>query len=120
MVMTALEDFARHSGKIYVGGRLESSRATEHLDVIDPATEERIGGIADTTDAEVDHAIDLATPLDASGWASIHAAVPLSSTTSRQCYGATKRPSLNASRARRASLTRNPSTRSHGAQRRST
>ncbi|HUU24340.1 MAG TPA: aldehyde dehydrogenase family protein, partial [Methyloceanibacter sp.] len=58
--MTALEDFASLSGKIYVGGRLESSRATEHLDVIDPATEERIGGIADSIDAEVDHAIQLA------------------------------------------------------------
>jgi acyl-CoA reductase-like NAD-dependent aldehyde dehydrogenase len=58
--MTALEDFARLSGKLYVGGRFESSRATEQLDVIDPATEERVGGIADTTDAEVDHAIKLA------------------------------------------------------------
>jgi len=59
--MTASQDFARLSGKIYVGGRFESSRATQHLDVIDPATEERAGGIADTTDAEVDHAIELAT-----------------------------------------------------------
>ena len=58
--MTALDDFAQLSGKIYVGGRLESSLATEQLEVIDPATEERVGGIANTTDAEVDHAIKLA------------------------------------------------------------
>ena len=58
--MTASQDFARLSGKIYVGGRFEPSGATQHLDVIDPATEERAGEIADTTDAEVDHAIELA------------------------------------------------------------
>lgn len=58
--MTALEDFSRLSGKIYVGGQLAPSRATTILDVIDPATEERAGTIADTTDAEVDHAIDIA------------------------------------------------------------
>jgi betaine-aldehyde dehydrogenase len=58
--MTALQDFARLSGKIYIDGRFETSRTTQFLDVIDPATEERAGGIADTTDGEVDHAIELA------------------------------------------------------------
>jgi acyl-CoA reductase-like NAD-dependent aldehyde dehydrogenase len=36
---------------------LVASAATDRLDVIDPATEERLGQIADTTDAEVDQAI---------------------------------------------------------------
>ncbi|MFN0219252.1 MAG: aldehyde dehydrogenase family protein, partial [Hyphomicrobium sp.] len=49
------------SGKIYVGGRFETSQATTHLDVIDPATEERVGVIADATDAEVDYSIDVAS-----------------------------------------------------------
>jgi betaine-aldehyde dehydrogenase len=58
--MTALQDFALLSGKIYVDGRFETSRATEHFDVIDPATEEHAGRIADTTDGEVDYAIERA------------------------------------------------------------
>jgi acyl-CoA reductase-like NAD-dependent aldehyde dehydrogenase len=52
--MAALEEFARLSGKLYVDGALVASAATDRLDVIDPATEERLGQIADTTDAEVD------------------------------------------------------------------
>ncbi len=58
--MTALQDFARLSGKIYVDGRFETSRATDHFDVIDPATEEHAGRIADATDSEVDDAIERA------------------------------------------------------------
>ena len=58
--MAALDDFARLSGKVYVGGTFAASKSTAQLDVIDPATEERIGTIADCTDAEVDHAIDVA------------------------------------------------------------
>lgn len=58
--MAAPQDFERLSGKIYVDGRFVASRATEHLDVIDPATEERAGGIADATNDEVDYAIERA------------------------------------------------------------
>lgn len=58
--MPALDDFSRLSGKLYVGGEYVASAATTHLDVIEPATEDRIGQIADTTDAEVDRAIDIA------------------------------------------------------------
>lgn len=59
--MTALDDFTRLSGKVYVGGEYVESRASELWDVIDPATEERIGRIADCSDAEVDDAIARAT-----------------------------------------------------------
>jgi hypothetical protein len=55
--MAALEEFARLSGKLYVDGALVASAATGSLDVIDPATEERLGQIADATDAEIDQAI---------------------------------------------------------------
>lgn len=58
--MDAVDTFAQLSGKLFLGGAYSASRATEHLDVIDPATEERIGQIADATDAEVDAAIDAA------------------------------------------------------------
>ena len=58
--MAARDDFARLSGKVYVGGAFVASQSTSQLDVIDPATEERVGTIADCTDGEVDHAIDTA------------------------------------------------------------
>ena len=58
--MAAVDDFARLSGKVYVEGAFVASRATAHFDVIDPATEDRAGTIADCTDDEVDHAIDVA------------------------------------------------------------
>lgn len=58
--MAALDDFKRLSGKVYVGGAFVASRSSDLWDVIDPATEERVGQIADCTDAEVDHAIDVA------------------------------------------------------------
>jgi betaine-aldehyde dehydrogenase len=58
--MRAKEDFARLSGKLHLGGEMVTSASTEHLDVIEPATEERLGQIADATDAEVDRAIDIA------------------------------------------------------------
>ena len=58
--MTALEDFARLSGKLFVDGGWVPSASSVHLDVVDPATEDRLGHIADATDAEVDQAIDIA------------------------------------------------------------
>lgn len=58
--MTAMEDFKRLSGKLFVDGGWVASASTAQLDVIDPATEDRIGHIADATDAEVDQAIAIA------------------------------------------------------------
>lgn len=58
--MNATETFGSLSGKLFIGGEFVASAASEMLDVIDPATEERIAAIADTTDAEVDAAIDAA------------------------------------------------------------
>ena len=58
--MSALADFDRLSGKLYLGGELVGSSSSQHFDVIEPATEERLGSIADATDAEVDRAIDIA------------------------------------------------------------
>lgn len=58
--MSSLNDFARLSGKLYVDGQWVASTSTNQFDVIEPATEDRLGRIADATDAEVDQAIDIA------------------------------------------------------------
>jgi len=58
--MTARDAFAKLTGKVFIGGAFVPSRSSVHLDVIDPATEELLGTIADCTDDEVDHAMDLA------------------------------------------------------------
>jgi acyl-CoA reductase-like NAD-dependent aldehyde dehydrogenase len=59
-MLTALEDFKRLSGKLFLDGRLVDSLSTTALDVVDPATGQRIGELADATDAEIDFAIDAA------------------------------------------------------------
>jgi betaine-aldehyde dehydrogenase len=58
--MAALDDFKRLSGKLFVEGRWVPSASTIQLEVVDPATEDRLGQIADATDAEVDQAIEIA------------------------------------------------------------
>lgn len=58
--MSAAAWFGELSGKLYVDGEFVESRATERLMVVDPATEEQLGYIADATDAEVDEIIDIA------------------------------------------------------------
>lgn len=58
--MSSRDDFARLSGKLFIGGEIVASKATDHFDVIEPATEDRIAQVADATDAEVDQAIDIA------------------------------------------------------------
>jgi betaine-aldehyde dehydrogenase len=58
--MTALDDFKRLSGKLFMEGGWVPSASSVHLDVVDPATEDRLGQIADATDAEVDRAIEIA------------------------------------------------------------
>ena len=58
--MNTLETFAALSGKLFMGGSYQTSQASEHFDVIEPASEQQIGQIADATDAEVDAATDVA------------------------------------------------------------
>lgn len=55
--MTALNEFSRLSGKLYLDGEFCSSTASESFEVIEPATEDPLGRIADSTDGEVDEAI---------------------------------------------------------------
>lgn len=58
--MDAIEELERLSGSLYLDGSFVASDALQRFDVIDPATENRIGSIADATDEEVDRAISIA------------------------------------------------------------
>ncbi len=58
--MNALTEFFRLSGSLFIDGTARGSTTTESLDIIDPATEDRIGEMADATEAEVDEAIAIA------------------------------------------------------------
>ena len=48
--MSALSEFKRLSGRLFLNGEFVSSQSSEHLDIIEPATEDSIGHIADATD----------------------------------------------------------------------
>ena len=58
--MTALQELERLSGRNYVGGEYSKSSGKLAFDVVDPATEDRVGQLADTTAAEVDIAVAIA------------------------------------------------------------
>ena len=58
--MNALTEFSRLSGSLFIDGAARTSDTTERLDIIDPATEDRIGEMSDATEAEVDEAIAIA------------------------------------------------------------
>ena len=58
--MNALTEFSRLSGSLFIDGAVRTSDTTERLDIIDPATEDRIGEMSDATEAEVDEAIAIA------------------------------------------------------------
>jgi betaine-aldehyde dehydrogenase len=58
--MSAIAAFNRLSGQQRIAGELVRSRADAAIDVLDPATEERIGEITDATPLEVDQAVGAA------------------------------------------------------------
>jgi acyl-CoA reductase-like NAD-dependent aldehyde dehydrogenase len=55
--MNAIEAFARLSGHQRIGGRLVQSSGGSSVGVWDPATEERVGQLADATAADIDQAV---------------------------------------------------------------
>ncbi|MDH5411442.1 MAG: aldehyde dehydrogenase family protein [Alphaproteobacteria bacterium] len=55
--MTAIDELKRLSGTYFDGAQFVKSAAASGFDVIDPATEDTIGQIPDTTEAEVDAVI---------------------------------------------------------------
>jgi acyl-CoA reductase-like NAD-dependent aldehyde dehydrogenase len=56
--VSVLKEFDQKSHVILLDGEFRRSEGTESRDIIDPATENVIGGIAETTAAEVDAAVD--------------------------------------------------------------
>lgn len=67
--MTLSEDFNRFDGKILLAGQIRRSEASEFLDVIDPATEEKLAEVAEATDAEIDEAVETAQVAQRAWWA---------------------------------------------------
>jgi len=67
--MTVLDDFRRLTGNIFLGGHTRRSLSTEALDVIDPATEDKLGEVAETTEAEIDEAIAIGHTAQKKWWA---------------------------------------------------
>ena len=55
--MSAIAEFKRLSNNVFIDGAFRRSQATTGLDVINPATEERLASIADASDSEVAEAI---------------------------------------------------------------
>ena len=55
--MGAIAAFKRLSGQQRIGGRLVRSSGAAAIDVCDPATEERVGQIADATEADIEEAV---------------------------------------------------------------
>ncbi len=64
-----VKEMSRLSRHLYLGGRMVESSSEDVLAVIDPATETRLGEIADCTDAEVDAAIASANDAWRGWWA---------------------------------------------------
>jgi betaine-aldehyde dehydrogenase len=58
--MGTLDEFKRLSGRLFIDGSFRPSSSTSSIDILEPATEDVIGFIADATDSEVDDAIAIA------------------------------------------------------------
>lgn len=70
--MTATKELKRLSGKLFGNGELRTSASGISLDVINPATEQVIGGIPETTEVEVAQAIKAANAAQNS-WKKVNA-----------------------------------------------
>ena len=58
--MSALEAFRKLSGHQRISGRIVESGGNAVIDVTDPATEQRLGQIADANPSEIDEAVQTA------------------------------------------------------------
>ncbi len=67
--MTVLDDFKRLNGNIFLGGQSRRSAGTAAQDIINPATEEKLGDIVETTPEEIDEATQIAKEAQMKWWA---------------------------------------------------
>lgn len=58
--MNIAENWAQLNGKHFIGGSFVRGEGSVYFDVVDPATEDRIGQIAQATSTEVDRAVKIA------------------------------------------------------------
>src|SRR5258706_8962462 len=91
--MNAKTAFAKLSGQQRIAGHLVQSSGGAAINVWDPATEERIGQIADATAADIDQAVAAANSAQR-GWRSVnfHRRAGTLPETSRQGRGARPPP----------------------------
>src|SRR5258706_9971300 len=87
--MNAKTAFAKLSGQQRIAGHLVQSSGGAAINVWDPATEERIGQIADATAADIDQAVAASDPAQR-GWRSVnfHRRAELLHEVSRQVMAA--------------------------------
>jgi acyl-CoA reductase-like NAD-dependent aldehyde dehydrogenase len=69
--MSALETFRKLSGHQRISGRIVESGGNAMIDVTDPATEQRLGQIADANPSEIDEAVQTANTAQRS-WRSVN------------------------------------------------
>jgi betaine-aldehyde dehydrogenase len=69
--MNALEAFRKLSGHQRISGRIVESAGNAVIDVTDPATEQRLGHIADANPSEIDEAVQTANAAQRS-WRSVN------------------------------------------------
>ncbi len=63
-----LKKFTQLSNSLYVNGNYTSSTSTSSIDVIDPATENKLGEIAETTPNEIENSLDLSKQSQKKWW----------------------------------------------------
>lgn len=63
-----LKKFTQLSNSLYVNGNYTSSTSTSSIDVIDPATENKLGEIAETTPNEIENSLDLSKQAQKKWW----------------------------------------------------
>ena len=67
--MSVLEKMQSLSGQVFIDGQFRASDATKGFDIIDPATENRIGEYAESSSAEIDQAVASAKAAQKIWWA---------------------------------------------------
>ena len=81
--MSVLDRFSEISSKIYMDGKFYKSQSTESIDVIDPATENKIGEIPETSQSEIDEVVSIANKAQ-KAWNQNHHLIEVMSCTKLQ------------------------------------
>ena len=66
--MATVDEFQRLEQAILIDGSYRKSSASDGRDIINPATEERLSSLAETTPEEIDAAVDVAQAAQKGWW----------------------------------------------------